>query len=130
MMYLIDSDTAIYLIRNNPKVVRKFMEIRVSDWVVSAITAFEIEKGIEFQAHGDAASRAREFLDLAEVESVTHRVAQRAAVIHNQLRKAGRPIGLADELIAAHALEMNLTLVTNNTRHFENVSGLKLENWL
>ena len=47
--------------------------------------------------------------------------------IEAKLRQAGQPIGALDVMIAAHALTANLTLVTHNTRHFERIAGLKLE---
>jgi predicted nucleic acid-binding protein len=46
------------------------------------------------------------------------------------LERAGTPIGANDMLIAAHALALGLTLVTNNTREFGRVAGLRVENWL
>jgi tRNA(fMet)-specific endonuclease VapC len=45
------------------------------------------------------------------------------------LKKRGNPIGANDLLIAAHARSLGLTLVTNNTREFSRVQGLKVENW-
>ncbi len=50
--------------------------------------------------------------------------------VRAQLEKQGTPIGSLDTLIAAHALSLDLTLVTNNIREFERVSGLKVENWV
>ena len=50
--------------------------------------------------------------------------------IQGQLRKMGRPTGEIDALIAAVARARGDILVTNNTRHFQNISGLSLENWL
>jgi tRNA(fMet)-specific endonuclease VapC len=47
-----------------------------------------------------------------------------------QLKNGGKVSGLVDSLIAAHAVSLGLTLVTNNTKHFEHVPGLKLENWV
>lgn len=54
----------------------------------------------------------------------------RAADIYADLRRRGALIGDADILIASTALEHGLELVTNNTKHFANVSGLMLKNWL
>ena len=50
--------------------------------------------------------------------------------IRNRLKISGLPIGELDLLIGAHALHAGLTLVTNNTREFERIEGLKLENWV
>ena len=50
--------------------------------------------------------------------------------IRAELDAAGQPVGMNDLLIAAHALALGLTLVTDNTREFHRIRGLKLENWL
>jgi tRNA(fMet)-specific endonuclease VapC len=47
-----------------------------------------------------------------------------------ELARKGTPIGALDTMIAAHALSQQSTLVTNNTREFERVPGLRLENWV
>lgn len=57
-------------------------------------------------------------------------VEQHYAVIHTHLEQAGTPISPNDLLIAAHALSLNLTLVTANTREFGRVPALSVENWL
>jgi tRNA(fMet)-specific endonuclease VapC len=49
--------------------------------------------------------------------------------VASALTRRGEPIGTFDTLIAAHALSCDLTLVTNNTKHFQRVAGLKLANW-
>ena len=56
--------------------------------------------------------------------------AAQAAKVFHALKQMGRTIGTTDELIAGHALSMRATLVTNNLKHFQQVPGLKLENWL
>ena len=55
---------------------------------------------------------------------------KKAAKIRNNLQKQGTPIGAYDIQIAAIAIALNMTLLTNNTREFERVKGLKLENWV
>jgi tRNA(fMet)-specific endonuclease VapC len=52
------------------------------------------------------------------------------AKISAKLEKNGMPIGYADTMIAAHALSIDAILVTNNTKHFQSVKGLQLENWV
>jgi tRNA(fMet)-specific endonuclease VapC len=52
-----------------------------------------------------------------------------AGIIRSELEKLGTSIGHYDYLIAAHALELGATLVTNNIKEFKRVKGLKLENW-
>lgn len=50
--------------------------------------------------------------------------------IRSELEKRGTPTGPLDTLIAAHALSLNLTLVTNNEKEFERVTGIQIENWV
>ena len=50
--------------------------------------------------------------------------------IRSDLEKKGRPIGSMDLLIAAQAISLNITLVTNNTKEFDRISGIKIENWV
>ena len=63
------------------------------------------------------------------VEDMSNRVGDRYGEIRGQLEMAGTPIGVNDNWIAAHALSLGLTLVTDNTREFERVPGLAVENW-
>ncbi|MBK9574511.1 MAG: type II toxin-antitoxin system VapC family toxin [Rhodoferax sp.] len=69
------------------------------------------------------------FLRLPSVEW-SNEAADIYGPLKDTLKRQGRPIGDMDTLIAAHALAEKLILVTHNTRHFENVPGLKLEDWL
>jgi tRNA(fMet)-specific endonuclease VapC len=55
--------------------------------------------------------------------------ADRFALVAAALARRGQPIGALDTLVAAHALSRGLTLVTNNTKHFNRVPGLEIENW-
>ena len=59
---------------------------------------------------------------------------EQAASVYGKVRATleaqGTPIGSLDTLIAAHALSLNVTLVTNNIREFSRVPGLRLENWV
>jgi tRNA(fMet)-specific endonuclease VapC len=59
-----------------------------------------------------------------------HRAADRFGAVATALARRGTPIGTFDTLVAAHALSLNLTLVTSNTEHFARVAGLRTENWL
>ena len=58
-----------------------------------------------------------------------HLTVQQYGIINTALRKKGTPIGNMDTLIAAHAIAEGLTVVTHNTREFERVEGIKLEDW-
>lgn len=66
---------------------------------------------------------------LAPVVAFDDRAAREAAGVRHELAAVGRPAGAVDTLIAGHARSLQLTLVTGNTREFDAVSGLALEDW-
>jgi len=78
----------------------------------------EVEEGERI--YGDGVNIAARIEGLAEV----------FGMCKAQLEKAGNPLDDFDLVIAASALASNLTLVTNNEKHFLRVEGLKLENWI
>ena len=94
------------------------------------MTVFELERGITRGLRHDIARQTEGFIAAAQVLDFGQVQAKRAAEIEMQLKNGGKVSGLVDSLIAAHAVSLGLTLVTNNTKHFENVPGLKVENWL
>jgi tRNA(fMet)-specific endonuclease VapC len=126
--YLLDTDVVSFVAKRNEPVIAKLLG--TSNWVVSSITAYELTKGIEIRGDGAWADGIRQLLEIAEIMPFDERAALAAGRVSAQLRSIGRPSGLADELIAGHAVALGATLVTNNTRHFENVPGLRLESWL
>src|SRR2546427_6333718 len=69
------------------------------------------------------------FAETVEVVSFGQSAASRFATVAAALARRGEPIGTFDTLMAAHALSLRLTFVTNNTRHFRRVVGLETENW-
>jgi tRNA(fMet)-specific endonuclease VapC len=127
---LIDTDILLFALRGESIVLGKWATLAASQWAISAISGYEIQKGIEANPATRSSQRAVVFMAQLEMEPVTSEVALEAAKIHQALKKKGISIGPADEMIAAQAITMGAVLVTNNTKHFEHVPGLKLENWL
>jgi tRNA(fMet)-specific endonuclease VapC len=111
-------------------VTDRLLEIHSSSWAVSSLTVFELHRGIASGIRQSLAERTEDFIAAAQILAFGKADATRGAEIESHLVTMGKPVGLADVLIAAHAVSNNLILVTNNTKHFENVPGLKLENWL
>ncbi|WP_199317370.1 PIN domain-containing protein [Planktothricoides raciborskii] len=74
-------------------------------------------------------SRQQEFLDMFVSLPLDDLAARKAGEIRNNLAALGTPIGPYDLLIAAIAIVNNLTLVTHNTREFDRVSELRVEDW-
>jgi tRNA(fMet)-specific endonuclease VapC len=130
MRYMLDTNMCIYLMKNQPEqVARRFAQCRVGDVVMSAITYAELEYGVSVCAHP---RRERTHLD-ALIEDIPVAAFDAAAgVAYGPVRLAGRESrkDALDKLIAAHAIALNVTLVTNNVKDFARYPGLVLENWL
>ena len=74
--------------------------------------------------------QAATFVETVEVVSFDQPAAARFGTVAASLARRGEPIGTFDTLMAAHALSLGLTVVTNNTQHFGRVVGLRTENWV
>jgi len=130
--YLLDTNICIYLIKKHPpEVLARFQQIQLKQLHIPTITLFELYYGIEKNNSQQRNLAALEnFIAPLTVIDFTLDAAKKAAKIRNNLQKLGTPIGAYDIQIAAIALSLNMTLLTNNTREFERVKGLKLENWV
>lgn len=128
--YMLDTNICIHVINvRPPAVLARFRLERLGRIGVSSVTAAELTFGVA--KSGSARNRTALEMFLAAVEvlpfdasAIWHYGDLRAA-----LERRGQPIGALDTMIAAHALACNAILVTNNTREFEPVPGLRLENW-
>ena len=128
---MLDTNVCIHVIRRRPPdVLRRFEEYEVGEVGVSSVTAAELRYGAEKSAvpeqNREALSR---FLLPLEVLAFGDEAAAAYGRIRAALEKAGTPIGPLDTLIAAHAVGLGVTLVTNNTREFSRVPGLEVEDW-
>lgn len=132
-MWLLDTNMVSYAMRErDPAILRRIQEIGAGNVRISALTAAEILAGAK-RNPGREAQLTADFSGLVShvaVEPWTHACAGAFAEIDHRLRTAGKPIGVMDTLIAAHAKALDAVLVTNNLRHFERVRGIKLENWV
>jgi tRNA(fMet)-specific endonuclease VapC len=130
-MLLIDTDICSYAIRSRHDIVEKLALAGPENWAISMITYHELLFGSSLPATSKRTiTGVRKFLDAATSLDFDAEAASAAALVRAQLREKGKPSGEYDVLIAGHAIALDATLVTNNTKHFENVLGLKLENWL
>lgn len=132
MILLLDTDTCIYLIKNKPpEVLGKFEEYTIGDIGVSSVTVAELSFGAQKSQRPAQNERALEqFLLPLEIDEFGPEAATVYGSIRAILEKQGTPIGSLDTLIAAHAVSLGVTLVTNNTREFVRVPDLKLDNWV
>jgi len=130
MKYLLDTDTCVYLIKGRPpQVSERFRHHRLSAVGLSSIVVSELSWGVAksgLQKNVDALDAFLAAFEVAPYDQV-------AAFVYGRLRaeleRRGTPIGPLDTLIAAHALSLDLILVTNNEREFKRVPGLRVENW-
>jgi len=131
ILYLLDTDTCSYIAkRSRPSVVRRYDQLKSDEWAISAINYAEILYGIEpFPAGHPLRIKVKAFLFSANVLDWPSSAAAAYADIKNRARQ--QPLAEQDMLIAAHAIALDATLVTNNTRHFGRMGGgLRFENWL
>ena len=128
---MLDTNICIYIIKKKPEqVIGRLKNARISDIGVSSITLSELEYGAAKSSRPEQNRIAlAEFLAPLEILSCDDMAAQEYGGIPAVLERQGTPIGSMDMLIAAHALSLNCTLVTNNEREFSRVPSLKIENW-
>jgi tRNA(fMet)-specific endonuclease VapC len=131
MRYLLDTNICIYIARRSPpEVLSRLERLKPGDVGMSIITYLELVYGAYKSRRVQSNLEAIESLSrLVPVLSLDVTAARRYGQIRTDLEKRGAPIGAYDLLIAAHALAGGLTVVTNNTREFRRVAGLRVENW-
>jgi tRNA(fMet)-specific endonuclease VapC len=129
--YMLDTDTCSYVMkRSSDALLNRLRTIPVNDVCISVITKAELLYGVEISPHRQQDERALEaFLLYVGVLAYPEEAASHYAKIRAELKSRGTMIGANDLLIAAHARSLNSILVTNNTREFERVPKLKVENW-
>ena len=134
MAYMLDTDTCIYLINRRPGyegILRRMDGLRYGDVHLSSISLAELRYGVAKSQHQDKnQDRLEGFLARFEERDFDERAARAYGVIRAGLEAQGTPIGPLDTLLAAHALSLGATMVTNNGREFSRVSGLVVENWV
>lgn len=130
MKLLLDTDTCIYALKQNPSVLGRLLSRSRSDVAVSVITEAELRTGAaKSSSPGRTAHLVENFLRPLAVIELTSADAASYAQVRARLERSGTPIGPLDTLIAAQAVSRKLVLVTNNEREFGRVAGLRLENW-
>jgi len=129
---LLDTDTLSAVMRGNPRVVARTRAYLAEHGALafSIITRYEILRGLKAKGATAQLEAFDRFCQTCVVLPLTDPVVVRAADIYAALRQRGEPIGDADILIAATALDYGHGIVTNNESHFRRVSGLSVENWL
>jgi tRNA(fMet)-specific endonuclease VapC len=130
-MYLLDTNICIYLIKKQPpRVLGQLMEHRPSEVGLSVVTLSELAFGAQ---KSSAPEKNRTALELFIAPFQIFEYSREASFVYGEIRatleRKGTPIGAMDLMIAAHALALGATLVSNNLREFKRVPGLATENW-
>jgi tRNA(fMet)-specific endonuclease VapC len=131
-MYLLDTNICIYAIKKKPASVLERIHERFGlGLFISALTVAELEYGIENSSKIEENRIALlKFLSLFTVLPFEDEDAIPYGKLKSKLKKEGRIIGPIDMLLAAQAISRDFALVTNNTKEFERIEHIKLENWV
>ncbi len=131
MIFMLDTDICIYIIKRKPASVLKRLEsLKPGQLAMSAITFAELMNGAKKSQHVEAnLAKLNALGEQLDIRPFDKQAAVSYGDVRSALEKKGETIGGNDLLIAAHALSLGWTLVTNNEREFSRVEGLKMENW-
>ncbi|MGR6982196.1 type II toxin-antitoxin system tRNA(fMet)-specific endonuclease VapC [Testudinibacter sp. P27/CKL/0425] len=130
-MYMLDTNICIYIINHKPaSVFQKFQQFQLGDLCISSITAAELAFGVAKSGSIKNKLALEKFLAPLDTLALSDNIIWHYADLRQSLEKRGQAIGSLDMLIAAHALASDCVLVSNNTKEFECIPQLKLENWL
>jgi tRNA(fMet)-specific endonuclease VapC len=131
MSYLLDTDTFIYWMKDNPSVVSRILRSGLDTVAGSVVSKAELFFGAFNSAQVDHNVRAvRKLAKIVSFLPLDDLAQEFFGKIKAELRCNGIPLEDSDILIAATALSTHRILVTNNVRHFSRIPGLKLENWI
>lgn len=129
--FMLDTNTCIYIINKRPlRVFEHFVGMRVGDIAISSITGAELSFGVAKSASPRNQHALDKFLAPLEIASFDEAAMREYGPLRSHLERVGTPIGALDMLIAAHALALGSTLITNNLREFNRAPNLKLANWV
>ncbi|AEF86647.1 putative virulence-associated protein [Treponema primitia ZAS-2] len=131
-MYMLDTNICIYIIKKkNPNVLKKLKSRWKKGLAISTITLAELEFGNENSMYKEKNQIALiEFLSIIDIKSFDEKATKEYGIIKKGLKDRQCLIGPLDMLIGAHAKSLGMTLVTNNTKEFERIKNLKVENWV
>ena len=131
MKYLLDTDTCVYFLNRIPAIVNKIESVPDEELAVSCFTIAELLYGAYNSEQFDKnIERIRFIEETITVAGFDRKAEECFAIIKSELKKSGKLLEDFDILIAAVAKSNEMVLVTNNTKHFERIQGLKLENWM
>lgn len=134
MIFMLDTNICIYLLNRKPgykNILSRLDGIPYEQVVISSITLAELKYGIAKRVKKEAnRTKLEYFLYQLECLPFDAEATSCYGAIKTRLESRGISIGPLDILIAAHALSLGATVITNNIREFKRVDGLTVENWI
>ena len=128
---MFDTDIISFLIRGSSLSLKNRFESENSDnFSLSVLVYAEILFGLKKSGNEQITNKVKTFIDNLRIVDFSVEAAEVYSKIRIHLEKSGRPTGNMDLLIAASAITEGAVLVTHNTRHFQNIPDLKIEDWL
>ena len=117
--------------RKNAKIEKHIARVGIENILVSTITLYELHtKLIKAKVSVANVKKLAEAIELFQVKNFNTSAAITAAKVRAQLEDLGKPSGHADQMLAGHAKFEKAVVVTNNTKDFKHVHGLKIEDWI
>ncbi len=131
LKYMLDTNIAIYVIKRRPIELLQIFNQHTNQLCVSSITLAELLHGVEKSSLVEQnLKNVENFISRLEVLDYGNKAASHYGDIRADLERKGTPIGVNDLHISGHARSEGLIIVTNNSREFERVQGLRVENWI
>lgn len=129
-MYILDTNTLIYFFKGVGNVADRLLAVSPKDIGIPAVVLYELEYGIaRSTSPRKRAKQLEELCALVNVLDFGSEAAKTSATIRASLEKKGTPVGPYDVMIAGTALSKQGVLVTNNTKEFRRIPGLKITDW-
>ena len=130
LKFMLDTNICTFTIKNRPEHVREAFNAHHGQLCISTVTLMELVFGAEKSSNPQRNLAVVEgFAARLDVLKYDWEAAANTGQLRAELAKLGTPIGPYDQMIAGHARSLGLVLVTNNTREFERVPGLRIEDW-
>lgn len=129
---MLDTNICIYIIKHKPESVFRYLQKHdPSEICISSITYAELIYGVEKSKFVER-NRVALTIMLANIDIIDFdsKAAESYGKIRSELEKKGNIIGQLDMMIAGHAKSLGYIVVTNNTKEFKRVSGIRIENWV
>ena len=129
-VYLLDTDIIIYSLKGN-EIVRRNLRLHLNDPIkISAVTLMELYYGAyKSKRVANNLAKIKTIENTLEIISISRELVEIFGILKSNLEKAGKPLDDFDLILASTAMTHNLTIVTNNEKHFRRIDGLKIENW-